>query len=120
VHKAFSVITLALVLCFSTFSLIACQSALQITQQRIEVNEFTIDPAQSYAAVSGVLENRGWFAAGNVLVAVNFYDSQGNKVGASSAMKERLEAGQVWDFKVVMRGEDAWKVARYELSASSH
>jgi hypothetical protein len=117
--KSLLIAPLALILC--SLALIACspRSALQVLEPQFEVSEFTANVAQSSAIVTGVVINRGWLPADNIVVTVHFYDGQGNMLGTYAGTHDRLQPDQVWNFKVEMKGQDAWKVVRYDLSVTN-
>ena len=105
------------VLLFS-ISLSACvfQPSLRVLDRKIEVEEYTRDTSQSTAVVTGSVINQGWFPANKVTATASFLDSQSRQVATSSVVKDRLDPGQVWNFRIEMKGPDAWKVARYDLT----
>ena len=92
--------------------------SLQLLDQRISVQEFTADTTQSEAVVSGSARNMLNWPVESCLIKVTFYDYQGMVVGTGTKEHSRLEAGEVWDFQVQLKGADAWKVARYAIEAS--
>jgi predicted lipid-binding transport protein (Tim44 family) len=116
--KYLLLVPLALIICSSALTACLAQSSLQVLDQKFQVNEFTANTAQSSAAVTGTLINRGWLPANNVMVKVEFYDVQGNRLGKYADAHDRLQPDEVWNFKVEMKGQDAWKVVRYQLSVS--
>jgi hypothetical protein len=90
-------------------------SAVKIIKHEIVVSEFTADISQSTAAVEGQAQNVLLWPLGNCKICVNFYDYAGNSLGVFSDNIGRLEPGKVRDFKVALKGGDAWKVARYDV-----
>lgn len=112
-------VPLALIICSSALTACSTRTALQVLEPKFEVSEFTANVAQSSATVTGVLINRGWLPVDNVVVMVHFYDGQGNVVGTYDATHDQLRPDQIWNFKVEMKGQDAWKVVRYDLSVAN-
>lgn len=92
--------------------------SIQILDQNITVQEFTADAEQSVAVVKGVARNAGGWPVEICTISVSFFDYGGNKLGEYTDSKQRLEAGETWDFRVEMRGKDSWKVAYYTLVAT--
>ncbi|MCX6007488.1 MAG: FxLYD domain-containing protein [Chloroflexi bacterium] len=101
--------------------LVACspESQLQVLQHNITINEFTADTAQSVATVKGVVKNQGIWPVQNCIVTADFYDYKGYKIGTYTDTLQRLDPGQACDFKVELKGTDAWKVATYKVSVVS-
>lgn len=116
--KSLLIVPLALILCSSALVACSARSALQVLDEKFEVNEFTANIAQSSAAVTGVVINRGWLPVDNVVVTVDFYDGQGNSLGKYAGTHGRLQPEEVWNFKVELKGQDAWKVVRYDLDVA--
>ena len=83
------------------------------------MHELTGDVMQSTATVRGTAINQGNCAAQNCVVSVTFYNYQGEAIGQYSDARLRLEAGEVWNFKVDLKGRETWKVARYSISAAN-
>jgi hypothetical protein len=117
--KSWLILPLALISCSSPLIACSAQTALRVLEQKFEVSEFTADVAQSSASVTAVVINRGWLPADNIVVMVHFYDDQGNMVGTYAASHDQLQPDQVWNFKVEMKGQDAWKVVRYDMSVAN-
>ncbi len=98
--------------------LMACSvvNDVKIIKHEIVVAEFTADISQSAATVEGQAQNMFWWPIENCKICVTFYDYTGNSLGVLSDSIERLGPGRVWNFKVSLKGGDAWKVARYDIS----
>ena len=92
---------------------------LQVHEHHIDVQEYTGDTTQSSATVSGVAVNTGRWTIRDGKVVVSFYDYKGNVLGILSDNKSLLGPGESWDFKVELKGRDAWNVARYEITTSN-
>lgn len=106
----------ALILFSSVFVACSPGSHLQVLQHNITVNEFTADAAQSVATVKGIVKNQGIWPVQSCTVIADFYDYKGYKIGTYSDTLQRLEPGQTCDFKVELKGTEAWKVATYSVS----
>jgi hypothetical protein len=114
-------VVLSLTILFLTFPIAAgCAfgQPIQILDHSIAVQEFTADATESVAVVEGAARNMGNWPIENCTIDVTFYDYQGIKLGTYSELRPRLEAGEVWNFKVQLKGRDAWKVARYTISTA--
>jgi len=109
---------LILLLLISIPSLHACSavSAVKVIKHEILVAEFTADASQSTAIVEGQAQNTLLWPLDGCRICVTFYDYAGSSLGVFSDSVKRLEPGQVWNFRVMLRGGDAWKVARYDIS----
>ena len=91
-------------------------NGIRVVKHDIQVAEFTADVTQSAATVEGQAHNTLPWPLDNCKICVTFYDYGGNSLGVFSDGIKRLEPGQVWDFRVTLKGSDAWKVARYDVS----
>jgi len=91
-------------------------SAIKVIKHDIVVAELTADVTQSSAIVTGQAQNTLLWPLDGCRICVTFYDYGGNSLGVFSDSIKRLEPGQVWGFMVTLKGNDAWKVARYEIS----
>jgi hypothetical protein len=91
-------------------------TGFQVIEHNIVVSEYAADEAQSVAVVRGVARNTGAWPLEGCGVGVTFYDYEGNKLDVCSSSCKRLEAGENCNFKVELKGQGAWKVARYSLS----
>jgi hypothetical protein len=91
-------------------------AAVRVIKHDITVTELTADVTQSTAIVEGQAQNTLPWPLEGCRICVTFYDYQGNSLGVVSDSMKRLEPGQVWNFRVALKGGDAWKVARYDLS----
>jgi hypothetical protein len=109
----------ALILFSSVFVACSPESQLQVLQHNITISEFTADAAQSVATVKGIVKNQGMWPTQNCTVIADFYDYKGHKVGTRTDTLQRLELGQAGDFKVELKGYEAWKVATYSVSVVS-
>jgi hypothetical protein len=110
---------LALLVCCSAMAVLCTSgSSLQILERSIKVQEFTADAAQSVATVQGVVRNAGGWPIEGCEVRVVFYDYQGTSLGTYPETRQRLEGGETWNFKVELKGSDAWKVASYTISTT--
>ncbi len=109
---------LAPVLLITVVCLQSCSpaNAVKIIKHEIVVAEFTADVSQSTATVEGQAQNMLVWPLDNCKICVTFYDYAGNSLGVLSDSIGRLEPGKVWNFRVVLKGGDAWKVARYDIS----
>jgi hypothetical protein len=96
----------------------ACSPAagIRVIKHNILVTEFTADVTQSTAIVEGQAQNTLLWPLDECRICVTFYDYEGNSLGAFSDSIKRLEPGQVWNFRVALKGGDAWKVARYDIA----
>ena len=91
-------------------------TGFQVIEHNIVVSEYTADKAQSVAFVRGVARNTGAWPLEDCGVSVTFYDYEGNKLDVYSSSCRRLEPGENWNFNAELKGQNAWKVARYSLS----
>jgi len=100
---------------------IACAAGgnLQILEHSIVVNEFTADRSQSTATVTGRAQNTGDQPCEKCSITVTFYDYSGGTVATRSETREALQPGEIWSFKIELKGTGAWSVARYEIAAAS-
>lgn len=98
--------------------MVSCNESneLQIIEHSIVVQEFTGDTTQSSATVTGTVKNTGNRTANSCAVVATFYDSNGGIITALADNKTGLESGHTWNFKIVFKGKDAWKVSRYSLN----
>jgi hypothetical protein len=108
-------ILLSLIL-FTCLNACSPVNAVRVIKHDILVAEFTADVTQSAATVEGQAQNTLWWPIDECRICVTFYDYGGNSLGVFSDSIKRLEPGQVWNFKVVLNGSYAWKVARYDIS----
>ena len=92
---------------------------LQILSHDLNVHEFSGGTVQSTAVVSGSVKNTGSSDIGFASIIVNFYDKDGKLIDTSSASRENLGAGKVWNFSVQSTGPDAWKIVDYDIGTSS-
>jgi hypothetical protein len=91
-------------------------TAVRVIKHDIAVAEFTADVTQSAAVVEGQAQNTLLWPLDGCRICVTFFDYQGNSLGVISDSVKRLEPGQVWNFRAALKGGDAWKVARYDIS----
>lgn len=91
-------------------------TGFQIIEHSIVVSEYEADQAQSAAVVRGVARNEGAWPLEDCGVSVTFYDYDGNKLDVYSSSCKYLEPGENWNFNVELRGQEAWKVSRYNIS----
>jgi hypothetical protein len=91
-------------------------NGVRVIRHDIQVAEFTADVTQSAATVEGQAQNTLLWALNDCSICVTYYDYGGNSLGVFSDSIKRLDPGQVWNFRVALRGGDAWKVARYDIS----
>lgn len=107
--------------CFFLIATAGCStgSELQVTEHKINVEEFTGDVTQSSAVVSGTARNTGGWAIKDGRVSVSFYDYKGNVLGVISDSRPVLEPGEAWNFRIGLKGKDAWRVARYNISTAN-
>jgi len=93
--------------------------ALHIMEHTITVHEFTGDINQSTATVKGIARNSSNWPISECIISVTLYNYQGNIIAVSSDARQSLGAGEVWNFKVQLKGAEAWDVSRYDISATS-
>lgn len=92
---------------------------LQVIEHNIAVQEFSGDITQSSATVSGTASNTGNWNIRDGKVSVSFHDYKGNVLGVISDSRPLIGPGESWTFKMVLKGKDAWNVARYSISTSN-
>jgi len=90
-------------------------SSMQVIEHGIVVREFTGDIAQSSAVVKGAAINSGAWPITGCKVEIIYYDYAGNKIGTSVTTRDRLEANERWNFQTELKGENAWRIARYDI-----
>jgi hypothetical protein len=107
-------------LCVLVLSSAACTSGapVKILEHSISVQEFTADITQSVATVTGVARNMGSWSVEDCTISATFHGYDGTNLGTLSETRRRVEPGEIWDFKIELKGADAWKVARYTVAAS--
>jgi hypothetical protein len=110
---------LAALLLLSVFTGCNVGTSFHVLEHNIIVSEYVADAAQSNALVKGVAKNIGPWLVEECGVSVTFYDYRGNTLAVRSSSCKRLEPGQSWNFTVELKGQDAWKVGNYSLSAFS-
>lgn len=110
---------LSAVLLLLTVTACSMGRELQVTEHNIVVQEFTGDIAQSTATVSGIAVNNGNWAIKDARVSVSFFDNKGNVIDVISASRTELAPGEPWNFKIELKGQNAWKVVRYNISSSN-
>jgi hypothetical protein len=106
-------LSLILILCLNACSPV---NGVRVVKHGIQVAEFTADVTQSAATVQGQAQNTLLWALDDCRICVAFYDYGGKSLGVFSDSIKRLGPGQVWNFRVALKGGDAWKVARYDIS----
>jgi hypothetical protein len=112
---------------FSCLALFAACSAgntisstnLQILQHTMNNITFSTSSPESSATVTGMAQNNGNTPINSAIITVKFYNKDGSIVETSSASRQNLTPGETWIFAVQSSGPDAWKITRYEISASS-
>jgi len=92
---------------------------LQILSHSMTTHEFTGGMPESTAVIKGRAKNVSDSRLDLASIAVNFYDKNGNLIGAASATKQNLDPGEIWDFNVKFAGPDAWKSVDYDIAASA-
>ena len=103
-------------------SLTACSaSSLKIMSSDITSREFTNESniKSSMSVVTGTARNEANVAIRSCLISVTFYDAQGNRIGQASSSRDMLGPGETWNFTVQLTDSDAWKVRKYDISASN-
>lgn len=92
---------------------------LQILSHSMTVHQFTGGMPQSTAVVRGRAQNVGNSTINFASIVVNYYDKNGNLLDTSSAIRQSLAPGEIWDFNVQFAGSDAWKSVTYGIAAST-
>jgi len=92
---------------------------LRILSHSMTTHQFTGGMPESTAVVKGRAQNVGNSTIKFASIAVNFYDKDGNVIGAASGVTQNLGPGEVWDFNVQFAGPDAWKSVDYDIAAST-
>ena len=92
---------------------------LQILSHSMTVHQFTGGMPQSTAVVRGRAQNVGSSTINFASIVVNYYDKNGNLLDTSSAIRQSLAPGEIWDFNVQFAGSDAWKSVTYGIAAST-
>ncbi|MBN1374730.1 MAG: hypothetical protein JXA01_01105 [Dehalococcoidia bacterium] len=111
-----SLIIVILLLCIMGAAACSPASSLVILESNLAVNEFTADITESTAAVDGVVVNEGIWPVENCEVVAEFYDYQGNKIASNSYALPKLGSRQTAHFKIELKGNKAWNVARCSVS----
>ena len=91
---------------------------LQLLSHSMTVHEFTGGMPESTAMVRGRVKNTSNSNISFASIAVDFYDADRNLIDSSSAIRQNLGPGQVWDFNVQITGPDAWKSVDYDIMPS--
>ena len=97
----------------------ASTSELKILSHHLTNHEFAGSMPQSTATVIGRAQNVGTTVINYAQIAVNYYDKDGILLATSSAVRQNLDPGEIWDYAVLFQGPDAWKSVRYEIAAST-
>jgi hypothetical protein len=92
---------------------------LKVLNHTMNSNTFSASSPESSATVTGMAQNTGSSLINIAIITVKFYDKDGNLVDSSSASRHSLTVGETWIFAVQSSGPDAWKITRYEISASA-
>lgn len=92
---------------------------LQILSHSMTTHEFTGGMPESTAVVKGRARNVSNSTIAFALIAVNFYDKDGNLIDTASAIMQNLGPGEIWDFNVKFAGPDAWKSVDYDIIAGT-
>lgn len=93
-------------------------SSLVILDSKLVVNEFTADIDESTAVVEGVIANEGIWSVENCEVVAEFYDYQGSKIASSSCDLPKLGSWETAHFKIELKGNKVWRVARCSISVN--
>jgi hypothetical protein len=109
---------LAAMLCIFVAGAASCITGneLNVTEHHIAIEEYTGDMTQSSAAVSGAAQNTGNWNIRDAKISVSFYDCKGNVLGVLSDSRPLLGPGEIWNFRVELKGKNAWSVARYTIT----
>ena len=94
-------------------------SELKILSHHLTNHGFAGSMPQSTATVTGRAQNTGTTVINYAQIAVNYYDKNGILLAASSAVRQNLDPGEIWDYTVLFQGPDAWKSVRYDIAAST-
>ena len=96
-------------------------SGLQIMSHDLTVRQFTgdLNSVKSMAVVTGAVKNIDSLPLSDCNISVRYLDADKNLIGVSSAYRQSLQPGEVWNFTVQLTAPDAWKVRSYEISSTS-
>ncbi len=103
----------------------ACAEKKVGTQPQLTLIEHNLisrnfgDVLKSIVAVDGRAQNTGDVPLNTASITVNFYDKDGNRLHTASAVKNNLEAGEIWYFNIQFTSPDAWKTVRYDISVDT-
>ena len=92
---------------------------LKILSHHLTNHGFTGSMPQSTATVTGRAQNVGTTAINYAQIAVNYYDKNGTLLATSSAVRQNIGPGEIWDYTVLLQGPDAWKSVKYDIAAST-
>jgi len=97
----------------------ASTGELKVLTHRLTNHGFAGSMPQSTATVTGRAQNVGTVAINYAQIAVNYYDKNGAFLATSSAIRQNLVPGEIWDFTILFQGPDAWKSVKYDIAAST-
>ena len=92
---------------------------IKILSHSMTTHQFTGSMPESTAVVRGRAKNISNHIINPALIAVSFYDADGNLIDTSSAIRRNLGPCELWDFTVQSAGPDAWKSVSYDIAAST-
>ncbi len=96
-------------------------SGLQIVNHDLTIRQFTgdLNSIKSMAVVSGAARNISSAPLSDCTINVSYLDADRNLIGNSSAYRQYMEPGEVWNFTVQLTVPDAWKARSYEISGTA-
>jgi hypothetical protein len=96
-------------------------SGLQISNHDLTIRQFTgdLNSIKIMAVISGAARNISSAPLSDCTINVRYFDADRNLIGASSAYRQFLEPGEVWNFTVQLTAPDAWKARSYEIGSTA-
>ena len=92
---------------------------LRILSHSMTTHQFAGSMLESTAVVKGRAQNISNSTINFASITVRFYDKNGNLIDTSSAIRQNLGPGEIWDFAVQTAGPDAWKSVDYDIVADA-
>ncbi|HAV10445.1 MAG TPA: hypothetical protein DCX22_02380 [Dehalococcoidia bacterium] len=93
-------------------------NSLQIISHKMSSFAAASAGRQSTAVVNGRAQNIGSTSITSATILVEFFDEQSTVVQTSSATRQNLGAGEIWELAVETTGVDAWKITKYTIKTT--
>jgi hypothetical protein len=93
---------------------------VQIIDHTMNVHKFYSEKMpQGKVTVSGQAQNISNHTLATAVIYARFYDKDGKFIYQSSALKENMQAGEIWYFTIEGTGPDIWKITTYDISTGT-